>query len=50
MNKRKNTLFTVAEVLGCASGMVQAKNLTGAGSAIAYPIYARWADSYRKPT
>ncbi|HVC50234.1 MAG TPA: phosphate ABC transporter substrate-binding protein PstS [Burkholderiales bacterium] len=50
MNKRKKTLFTVAVVLGCASGMVQAKNLTGAGSTFAYPIYARWADSYRKLT
>jgi phosphate transport system substrate-binding protein len=32
------------------SGVVQATNITGAGATFPYPIYAKWAEAYKKET
>jgi phosphate transport system substrate-binding protein len=39
-------------LLACAvlAGTAQAADITGAGATFPYPIYAKWADAYRKAT
>ena len=32
------------------AGTVQALDITGAGATFPYPIYAKWADAYKKST
>ncbi len=47
---KQRILFALAAFSAAAFLTVsaQAKDLTGAGSTFAYPIYAKWADSYQK--
>lgn len=33
-----------------SAGIAQAANITGAGATFPYPIYAKWADAYKKET
>ena len=34
----------------CLAGTAQAVDITGAGATFPYPIYAKWADAYKKAT
>ncbi|HTJ01334.1 MAG TPA: phosphate ABC transporter substrate-binding protein PstS [Methylovirgula sp.] len=49
-----NTLVRTALVAAVATfstaGVVKAADISGAGSTFAYPIYAKWADAYKKQT
>ncbi len=47
---KQRILFALAALTAAAFLTVsaQAKELTGAGSTFAYPIYAKWADFIRK--
>ena len=36
--------------LGATALMAQAADITGAGATFPYPIYAKWADGYKKET
>ena len=40
----------VAAVAASASGAVRAAEISGAGATFPYPIYAKWADAYKKET
>ena len=40
--------ITVAAVAAMAFSAVQAADLTGAGATFPYPIYAKWAEAYKK--
>jgi phosphate transport system substrate-binding protein len=40
----------VAVIMAVATGAAGAANITGAGATFPYPIYAKWADAYRKQT
>jgi phosphate transport system substrate-binding protein len=40
--------FTVAALAAMAFSVVQAADLTGAGATFPYPIYAKWAEAYKK--
>jgi phosphate transport system substrate-binding protein len=40
----------VALIMAMAAGAAGAANITGAGATFPYPIYAKWADAYRKQT
>jgi phosphate transport system substrate-binding protein len=44
-----NSFFAGAVVLGAWSG-AQAADMTGAGATFPYPIYAKWAESYKSAT
>jgi phosphate transport system substrate-binding protein len=44
------SLLTAAAVLGIALASAKAADITGAGATFPYPIYAKWADSYKKET
>lgn len=48
MNFAKITLATAA--LAFSSLAVQAADLSGAGATFPYPVYAKWADAYKKET
>ena len=41
---------TVLIVTACMVSTAHAANITGAGATFPYPIYAKWADAYRKAT
>jgi phosphate transport system substrate-binding protein len=41
-------VFAAAATYG--AGMAQAADISGAGATFPYPIYAKWADSYKKET
>src|SRR5205809_4233870 len=41
---------TVASVLAIGSTSAGAADISGAGATFPYPIYARWADAYKKET
>src|SRR5204862_7344031 len=41
---------TVASVLAIGSTSAGAADISGAGATFPYPIYAKWADSYKKET
>lgn len=45
---RIRATFACAAIL--ASGFAAAANITGAGATFPYPIYAKWADAYKKET
>ncbi len=50
---RLNQLFkslTVAAIVAMAFTAVQAADITGAGATFPYPIYAKWAEGYKKAT
>src|SRR5881275_891194 len=41
---------TVASVLAIGSTSADAADISGAGATFPYPIYAKWADAYKKET
>src|ERR1700740_1153184 len=43
-------LIGAAGVAGLISAQALAADITGAGATFPYPIYAKWADAYRKST
>ncbi len=43
-------LRTVVLALALGAGTAQAADITGAGATFPYPIYAKWADAYKKET
>src|SRR6202042_1348049 len=46
-----NFIRVVAFAIGAAAGTVaQAADISGAGATFTFPIYAKWADSYKKDT
>src|SRR6266478_2041379 len=45
-----HTLTAAALIAAAASGPALAIDLSGAGATFPYPIYAKWADAYRKET
>ena len=45
----KKTLFAAA-AFALLSPLAQAADITGAGATFPYPIYAKWADAYKKAT
>ena len=50
---RLNQIFkspTVAAIVAMAFTGVQAADITGAGATFPYPIYAKWAEGYKKAT
>jgi len=48
MNRKYTIASLFAGLLVAAS--VQAGDITGAGATFPYPIYAKWADAYKKAT
>jgi phosphate transport system substrate-binding protein len=44
------TLLTAALAAGLMTGAAQAADISGAGATFPYPIYAKWADTYKKQT
>ncbi len=42
--------LTAAAVLAIAGSAAQAADISGAGATFPYPIYAKWADAYKKET
>ena len=44
------TLTAAAFIAAAAIGPASAIDLSGAGATFPYPIYAKWADSYKKET
>ena len=42
--------FVVLAVTVMSSASVLAVNITGAGATFPYPVYAKWADAYKKAT
>jgi phosphate transport system substrate-binding protein len=50
-NTRKRfTIAGVAAVLGLAAVVAAAADISGAGATFPYPIYAKWADAYKRLT
>ena len=49
MGGLKKTLFAAA-AFALLSPLAQAADITGAGATFPYPIYAKWADAYKKAT
>jgi phosphate transport system substrate-binding protein len=45
-----NILRSAAAAAMMAATMAQAADITGAGATFPYPIYAKWADAYKKQT
>src|SRR4026209_1469267 len=45
-----NRINILAAAALVASGVAHAVDITGAGATFPYPIYAKWADAYRKAT
>nr|WP_210269948.1 phosphate ABC transporter substrate-binding protein PstS [Hyphomicrobium methylovorum] len=43
-------LFAALAVTAAVAAPVQAGNISGAGATFPYPVYAKWADSYKKET
>jgi phosphate transport system substrate-binding protein len=50
MSNIKLTRFVVLAICALSSASALAVNITGAGATFPYPIYAKWADAYRKTT
>jgi len=50
MFKNKLTRFVVLAFSTLSSAGVWAANITGAGATFPYPVYAKWADAYKKAT
>ena len=50
MFKRVLLKVSVGIAFGAASLAAQAADITGAGASFPYPIYAKWADTYKKET
>src|SRR3954464_14173577 len=48
MNRKYTMSSLVAGVLAATS--IHAADITGAGATFPYPIYAKWADAYKKAT
>src|ERR687883_1732645 len=48
MNLTKIAL--VAAALSCSSFAANAADISGAGATFPYPVYAKWADAYKKET
>ncbi|MGA7949134.1 MAG: phosphate ABC transporter substrate-binding protein PstS [Thiobacillaceae bacterium] len=47
----KHVIFgAAASLVFAAAPFAQAANITGAGATFPYPIYAKWADAYKKQT
>jgi phosphate transport system substrate-binding protein len=44
------TVMTVATICAAAVGTAHAIDISGAGATFPYPIYAKWADAYKKVT
>src|SRR5215472_5313956 len=44
------SLTAVAAVAASVLGTAQAMDISGAGATFPYPIYAKWADAYKKET
>jgi phosphate transport system substrate-binding protein len=44
------TLLHAAVAAGLMTGAAQAAEISGAGATFPYPVYAKWADSYKKET
>ncbi len=45
------TRMALAAAMGTAAALpVQAAEISGAGATFPYPIYAKWADTYKKET
>ena len=42
--------IAAAACLGVAAGTAAAADISGAGATFPYPIYAKWADTYKKVT
>jgi phosphate transport system substrate-binding protein len=42
--------FIAAGILAASATIVQAADISGAGATFPYPIYAKWADTYKKET
>jgi phosphate transport system substrate-binding protein len=49
-NIKKLLVAAAAVVSFAGAGLASAANITGAGATFPYPIYAKWADAYRKAT
>jgi phosphate transport system substrate-binding protein len=49
-NIRKLSMVAAAAALLAGTGIAQAGDITGAGATFPYPIYAKWADAYKKQT
>src|SRR5262245_22740159 len=47
---QRRALFAAALASMLFSGVALAADITGAGATFPYPIYAKWADAYRKST
>ncbi|MDE2349894.1 MAG: substrate-binding domain-containing protein, partial [Gammaproteobacteria bacterium] len=49
---KRSTIGAAAAMVAMAAigGTAQAADIAGAGSTFAYPIYAKWADAYKKLT
>ena len=43
-------MLAAAAVLGATVGPAAAVDISGAGATFPYPIYAKWADTYKKET
>jgi len=50
LNKKMAGLLMCLTVAAAAVGVAAAADLTGAGATFPYPLYAQWADSYKKLT
>ncbi|MEO8717589.1 MAG: substrate-binding domain-containing protein, partial [Burkholderiales bacterium] len=50
LKNNKLTRFVVLTICALSSASAQAANITGAGATFPYPIYAKWADAYKKTT
>ncbi|MEO6985698.1 MAG: phosphate ABC transporter substrate-binding protein PstS [Paralcaligenes sp.] len=50
MLKRLILKISTGVVIGTAALTVHAANVTGAGASFPYPVYAKWADQYKKAT
>jgi phosphate transport system substrate-binding protein len=51
MNAVKNSLVTLATVLMAGMAVsASAQSITGAGATFPFPLYAKWADEYKKAT
>ncbi|MEO8156797.1 MAG: phosphate ABC transporter substrate-binding protein PstS [Betaproteobacteria bacterium] len=50
MLKNKLTRFAALTICALSSASALAANITGAGATFPYPIYAKWADAYKKAT
>src|SRR3954469_12774772 len=44
------SLIAGAAIAAACTGQAVAVDITGAGATFPYPIYAKWADAYRKAT